>query len=325
MKVQMSVLEIAAVLVFLCSCNQDAEYHQTSRPIIDMHLHAFPGTWSKEYTPSNWITGRPSTAVTGEQLLPQTLAQLDRYNIRLAVLSGPLVSVKKWMTAAPERFIGAPQFPMTFLNTDTTLILERYMPEIDELREGYKSGQIGVLGEITAWYAGMAPADSALVLYFALAEELDIPVGIHAAQGPKQLLNPIDQVHVRVTLGNPEMIEEVLVRHPGLRLYLMHAGYPYLQETIALMSVYTNVYADLSSINWRDPRAAFYEYLKALISAGLEKRLMFGSDASEFPEAIGQAIESIESADFLTEQQKEDIFYNNALRFLRLEEYSDNN
>jgi len=37
-----------------------------------------------------------------------------------------------------------------------------------------------------------------------------------------------------------------------------------------------------------------------------------------FPEAIGMAIEGIESASFLTVEQKRDIFYNNAPRFLRL-------
>lgn len=47
---------------------------------------------------------------------------------------------------------------------------------------------------------------------------------------------------------------------------------------------------------------------------------MFGSDGVAFPEAISLAVDAIESTEFLTEQQKEDIFYNNAARFLRLSE-----
>jgi hypothetical protein len=39
-----------------------------------------------------------------------------------------------------------------------------------------------------------------------------------------------------------------------------------------------------------------------------------------WPEAIGMAVEGIESAAFLTEEEKRDVFYNNAVRFLRLEE-----
>jgi hypothetical protein len=45
---------------------------------------------------------------------------------------------------------------------------------------------------------------------------------------------------------------------------------------------------------------------------------MFGSDQMLWPEMIGKAIEAIEAADFLTAEQKRDIFYNNAARFLRL-------
>ena len=36
---------------------------------------------------------------------------------------------------------------------------------------------------------------------------------------------------------------------------------------------------------------------------------MFGSDQMVWPEAIGMAVEAINSADFLTSEQKADIFY----------------
>ena len=55
------------------------------------------------------------------------------------------------------------------------------------------------------------------------------------------------------------------------------------------------------------------------IDAGLGERLMFGSDRMAWPETIGMAIEAIESAEFLTAEQKRDVFYNNAVRFLKLE------
>jgi predicted TIM-barrel fold metal-dependent hydrolase len=45
---------------------------------------------------------------------------------------------------------------------------------------------------------------------------------------------------------------------------------------------------------------------------------MWGSDQMVWPETIAVAIETIEKAPFLSEQQKRDIFYNNAARFLRL-------
>jgi predicted TIM-barrel fold metal-dependent hydrolase len=69
---------------------------------------------------------------------------------------------------------------------------------------------------------------------------------------------------------------------------------------------------------WTLPRRAFNTHLKGLVELGLSKRIMFGSDQMMWPEAIEIAIETIESADFLTEEEKRDIFYNNAARFLRL-------
>jgi hypothetical protein len=60
----------------------------------------------------------------------------------------------------------------------------------------------------------------------------------------------------------------------------------------------------------RDPR----------IQAGFGKRVMFGSDQMVWPQAIERAIEGVESAPFLSPDQKRDIFYYNAARFLRLSE-----
>jgi predicted TIM-barrel fold metal-dependent hydrolase len=51
------------------------------------------------------------------------------------------------------------------------------------------------------------------------------------------------------------------------------------------------------------------------------KRLMFGSDQMVWPDTvIDDEVEAINSATFLTQEQKRDIFYENAARFLRLSE-----
>ena len=85
------------------------------------------------------------------------------------------------------------------------------------------------------------------------------------------------------------------------------------------MHMYPQVYADVAAIDWLRPREEFHEYLRALVRAGFGKRLMFGSDQMVWPEGIGMAIHGIESASFLTQGQKRDIFYNDAMTFLRLE------
>ncbi len=69
------------------------------------------------------------------------------------------------------------------------------------------------------------------------------------------------------------MLEEVLARHPDLRLWLENAGYPFLDETIALMYRHQQVYADLSTIPWIIPREEFYRYLQALMGPRMTLKL----------------------------------------------------
>ncbi len=276
-------------------------------PIIDMHLHAFGFDEYGSPPPANEITGKSPTARTDKEAMEASLAALKRYNIVKAVASGPLEDVLRWREAAPDRIIGGAYFGP-----------RNALPEIDLLKKEFIAGRISVMGELGLQYAGLSPNDPKLEPYFALAEEFDIPVGLHTGLG-----NPGTPYSCcpkfRVTLGSPLLLEELLIRHPKLRVYLMHGGWPYQRETIAIMYMYPQVYADLAVINWIIPREEFHEYLKGLMRAGLGKRLMFGSDQMVWPDAIGLAIDGIESARFLTAEQKRDIFYNNAARFLKLD------
>ena len=154
----------------------------------------------------------------------------------------------------------------------------------------------------------------ALEPYFALTEERDLPVLIHTLGIGPYL------PRFRSAMGSPLLLEEVLVRHPKLRLFVENSGYPYRDEMIAMMTQYPQLHGDVSTISWVLPRAASYDYLQALVRAGLGKRVMFGSDQMRWPEKIGEAIEAIKHAPFLAEEQKRDILYHNAVRFLRLEQ-----
>jgi predicted TIM-barrel fold metal-dependent hydrolase len=277
-------------------------------PIIDMHLHSWPAGYMGESGIPNPITGRPSSSTSDKSIMEATLVEMRRYNIIKAVTSGPLEVMYRWKSEEPKRIIGGVHF-----DEITSL------PDVEQLRQQYIAGRLDVLGELATQYVGLALTDSMFAPYLTLAEELDIPVGVHTGLGPAGTPYTCCP-NFRVTYGNPILLEEVLVSHPKLRLYIMHGGWPYLEETKAIMSVYPQVYADLATINWIIPREEFHEYLKDLIRAGFGKRLMFGSDQMVWPEAIGMAIEGIESAKFITKSEKRDIFYNNAARFLKLTE-----
>ncbi len=295
-------------------------------PIIDMHMHAIP----LESFPSEWgnpplrnpVTGKPSAATSDEAIMAASLRAMTQFNIVKAVVSGPLDDVHHWQAAAPGRVIGGVWgVPgVAFPNLE---IVRRQpglaFPDIDTLRREFESGRVAVMGELVLPLVGLSPNDPSLEPYFALAEEFDIPVGIHTGSGPPRA--PYQGTpNSRVALGNPLLLEEVLVRHPKLRVYLMHAGEPWFEGTVAIMTTHPQVYADLGVLDWAYPPDVFYEYLRRLIRRGLGKQLMFGSDQTLWPEMIGRAIATIESAPDLTESQKRDIFYNNAARFLRLNE-----
>jgi len=277
-------------------------------PIIDVHLHAFPADLMGRVGMPNPVTGKPSEATTDDDLLRAALAAMSRYNIVKAITSGPLVSVRRWVAAAPDRLVGSAMFPHP-----------PPLPDLGLLRDDLRSRQLGALGEVTAQYAGISPSDASLEPYMALAEEMDVPVGIHTGFGPPGAVYECCP-KFRESLGDPLLLEELLVRHPKMRVYVMHAGYPYLGEMVALLHAYPQVYADVAVIDWLLPRSEFHEYLRRLVQAGFGKRLMFGSDQMVWPEAIGMAVEGIESARFLTPAQKRDIFYNNAARFLRMDQ-----
>jgi predicted TIM-barrel fold metal-dependent hydrolase len=277
-------------------------------PIIDMHIHAFGLDQMGNPPPANPRTGKETPPRTDKELMELTLSELKRYNIVKAVAGGPREDVTRWLAADPERIMGGTIFGSS-----------GQPPDLNLLRDDIRTGRLSVLGELAPIYAGVAPNDPKMEPVWALAEELDIPVGFHTGLGPPR--TPYNCCpKFRNSLGNPALLEEVLVRHPKLRVYLMHAGFPYLQETIAILHMYPQVYVDVGAIVWTRPREEFHEHLRALVRSGFGKRIMFGSDQMIWPEAIGMAIEGIESAKFLTLQQKRDIFYNNAVRFLRLDE-----
>lgn len=280
---------------------------QERLPIIDMHLHA-------DLPPYEVHGGEPSlcrpepcegeghATANHEETLKKTLEIMDRYNIVKAHLSGlNHTIIEKWVEAAPDRFITAP------------FIFQPGQPKAEDLRPMYTDGFFTGMGEIATQLNGIAPNDPKLEPYFALAEEFNLPTLIHT-EGIGPYLPGF-----RSTAGSPLLLEDVLVRHPGLRLFVENTGYPFLDEMIAMMYQYPQLYGDVSTITWVIPRTAFYDYLKALVRAGLGKRLMFGSDQMRWPDMIEKGILAIEEADFLTEQQKRDILYNNAARFLQID------
>lgn len=343
------VLSFAALLAAAATLplhSQTPATREAAAPrIIDMHMHARTATF---YGPPPlaicapvermprwdqrkpmWQDGSPApcstplmSPTTDDELMRQTLDVMERHNV-VGVLGGSPELVAEWMEAAPGRFI--PGLDVRFDPKTAEMFAPmppgapRRVLTVDEIRRLHAAGAFRVLGEVTNQYAGIAPDDARLEPLWAMAEQLDIPVGIHIGGGEPGTPYTGSPAF-RARLQSALTLEEVLVRHPKLRVYIMHAGYPMLEDLLALLFSHPQVYIEPSMAINVERRAAFYRFLRGIVEAGYGDRVMFGSDQIIWPGLIEAAIKSINEAPFLTEEQKRDIFYNNAARFLRLEE-----
>lgn len=301
---------------------------QKKEPIIDMHIHAnhanfagpvpmticihndqYPtsqtGThWGDTLTAAAKLCKHPIVSpLTDDEVMNQTLAIFKQRNI-IAVTNGRLL--EKWMAAAPDRII-----PSLIYRADGTDLSAASMKEL------FKQGKYRAFGEIHAQYEGIHANDSSLAAYWAMAEELDIPVGIHIGPGP--IGAPyLGWKSYRASLHSPLQLEEVLVKHPRLRVYIMHGAWPMIDDLLAMFWAHPQLYVDISGIITDLNEKAFYSYLQKIIEPGFGNRIKFGSDSMIWPQLVEESVKTIENAPFLSKSQKRDILYNNAARFLRL-------
>ena len=306
-------------------------------PILDMHLHArkagyvgadplpmcTPFAIMPRSDPKNGVlegmemNGPPCAqpvpaARTDAEALGGTLREMEANNI-FGVVSGEPALVDEWVAAAPDRFLPAIDYRLP-----GTPGSRHVAPKsLDQLRALHRAGKLVVIGEIMAQYEGVAVDDPRMDPLWALAVELDVPVALH--MGPGEPAEPYTNGGAYLAaLSNPLRLEPVLKKYPKLRMSLMHAGYPHADELRALMFNYPQVYAEIGSIVYTEPRPAFYAFLREVGDAGYGDRIRFGSDQMIWPGIITPSVKAIQDAPFLTENQKRDILYNNAARFLRL-------
>jgi predicted TIM-barrel fold metal-dependent hydrolase len=194
---------------------------------------------------------------------------------------------------------------------------------VETLRLKIRNGEVRGIGEVTNFYTGISPNDPIMDTLYRIAEKYDIPIGVHFGQTGRglQLTN---YPNMRLEYSNPLLLQDVLIKFPKLRLYIMHAGVPFFpDETFAMLYMFPRLYVDISAVLWESYASGYFretvkEFLTKAAKYGFTNRIMFGSDEWFYPEFIGLSIDYINQADFLTETQKRDILYNNAARFLKL-------
>ena len=320
-----------AVLLSFCSTvslAQDTEAKVS--PVLDVHVHAMEGNFpglapmcpnTSKFTasdpkgkeePFGWVKEQCTPALYPSapgEYMKDVLAEMERLNVTAVVFGDPK-GVQKWKDAGGDRIIPGTSFQNGMAPGQRVAV--------EELRKDFTSAGFKVMGEIGLQYEGISPSDPSVDAYFALAEELDIPVAIHMGTGGSGRAN-VMMPKYRGSMGNPLLLEDLLARHPKLRVQVMHAGYPMIDNMLTLLQANSHVYVDVAGLIWSYPIKEVNHYIERLVDAGFEDRVMFGTDQLLWPKLMAYSISIIQNADYLTPQQKRDILYNNAARFLRME------
>jgi uncharacterized protein len=292
-----------ALLSALASAQSTEPYRG---PIIDVHLHAHTRESLAQPVP-NPATGEMSPK-TAEEHMTRSLEIMKERNVVLGIVSGSSVAaVEAWDAAAPDRImkgIGVDD-PSQFMKPE----------ELDRL---FRERRLDAFGEVAAQYAGYSPSDPAFDAYWAVAAKHGVPVGIHTGGAPPRTPYTCCP-KFRLKLGDPLLLEDMLVKYPKLKVYVMHAGGFFPQNALMLMTMYPHIYVDIGALSWTPIAGDLLEpFLREVKRRRMLDRVMFGSDQMRWPEAIALAIDRVNRLEFLTGEEKQDIFYDNAANFLGL-------
>jgi len=313
--------------LFLTFCLSQLVMAQTKHlPMIDVHVHAMKVNsdfaspmcpWFLSSMPGADPNGKPPNfmntncvdplqpAKSDAEMQKEVMKRIKDFNMTM-VAFGDSNILHKWVKAAPEGRI----IPGIGISKASDMSVEAF-------RDSLSNGFYKVMAEVAPQYQGLSPSDPSLDPYFAVAEKLNIPVGIHMGTGGNGMAN-ITSPKYRASKGSPFLLEDLLAKHPKLKVWVMHAGYPMINQMIALMGANAYVYVDVAGLIWSYPRAEVDAYIKRLVQAGFEKRIMYGTDFMVWPRLFETSIGVIEHAQYLSEDQKRDILFNNAVRFFRL-------
>lgn len=296
------------------------------RRVIDLemnlpHSEEEPGYWDA-------MQGRPGNAVADRQPRPgygfdnyatifkgrdappadspipddggveKLLADMDAAAIEVGVLGSSNATLARLCTAHPDRFVGlsatSPLDGMTGVRNFERLVKEHH---------------IGGL-RVVALYNAIPASDRRYYPLYAKCVELDLPVRVYTA-----MTYANDREY---DLGHPRHLDQVCMDFPELRVVAGLAGWPWVNEMVALLRRHPNLYADTAAHRPRHfatPGAGWEMFLQFgntllqdKIMVGLSRRTL----GMSFPDIIAE-YESLPLKPAVLEKW----LYRNALTFLR--------
>ena len=154
------------------------------------------------------------------------------------------------------------------------------------------------------------PGDPAAEDLYRICEERNKPVIFHAGMSWEP--------NTPARYGHPLEFEELLIRHPSLRVCLSHFTWPWVREMVMLLIKYPNVYTDTSVLYLDSPEESMERLFtvdmgQRWFERGFAKQVMFGSNTPRFRAfKLKRALDKVP----MREDARENLYWKNALRFL---------
>jgi len=263
--------------------------------IIDIHNHLPPKSSPYRLPAEEYLNVMDETGVDRAVILGKDYGKLgDSTDSNLSD-----EDAAEFVKAHPDRFIA---FTAVHPDRPSDQNVNRIARAVNEL--DFKGVKIN---PPAAFY----PNDERLYPCYEMARALQVPVMFHMGVKP-----PAEGC--RLKYCRPVFIDDVVVDFPDLPVIIAHAGYPWVNETIMVGLYAENVYVDISTLNQIEDamgKPVILPTLRKLVSALGSRKIVFGSDGIFNIEAIKAAVMS---ADFLTDNDRENILWKNSAALLKI-------
>lgn len=190
-------------------------------------------------------------------------------------------------------------------------------------REFEAALKMGLKGLKLYPHSGFYPDDKRLDDVYDLARQYDVPVLVHT--GIKALA-----AH-RMRFNNPLALDEVAVRFPGLKLVIMHAGYPWLREALVVARLNENIWMDMTFLDvleYSFEEGLLMRVLKRSLKVLGSHRIVWGSEGEwlgldcyedEGPLRVEKMLNQIMGFSFLSAEEKQRILFDNTAALLKID------
>jgi len=232
--------------------------------IIDCHSHVWSGPGKLGGAKGfSCLCGFGSTAVFQADIEQHQTATAPADAVLLLGFVSNLLNtelsntfISSYVATAPERLIG-------FAGIDPTTMAS-VADEVARLRlEGKFSGLV-----LSPACQGYHPCNSRVMCLYEAAERLAMP--IYFLYGDAM---PKEAVLEYGTIGG---LDEVARSFPNLKMIISHMGFPWVDQTIAMLAKHPNVFADVAGLSSKPWQA--YRSLSLAYEYGVISKLLFASD-----------------------------------------------